>query len=98
MEKKKKNKKFTLSAFSIILMIITFFYNKFSFAIIKIEEAESNIDVLFEKKIDLLQIIYCKNIFFQVYLYAIKFLIIFFPACGSKESCCGRKTNFNKGE
>lgn len=40
---------------SLILLIITFFYNKFSFAIIKIEEAENNIDVLFEKKIDLLE-------------------------------------------
>lgn len=40
---------------SLILLIITFFYNKFNFAIIKIEEAENNIDILFEKKIDLLE-------------------------------------------
>lgn len=40
---------------SIILMIITIYYNKFRFAIIKIEEAESNIEILFEKKIQLLE-------------------------------------------
>lgn len=40
---------------SIILLVITIFYNKFNFAIIKIEEAENNIDILFEKKIQLLE-------------------------------------------
>lgn len=40
---------------SIILLVITFYYNKFSFAIIKIEEAENNIDILFDKKIQLLE-------------------------------------------
>lgn len=40
---------------SIILMLITIFYNKFKFAIIKIDEAENNIDILFEKKIQLLE-------------------------------------------
>lgn len=39
---------------SIILMIITINYNKFRFAIIKIDEAENNIGVLLKKKIDLL--------------------------------------------
>lgn len=40
---------------SIVLLFITIFYNKFRFAIIKIEEAENNIDILFEKKIQLLE-------------------------------------------
>lgn len=39
---------------AIILMIITICYNKFSFVIIKIEEAENNIDVLLDKKVELL--------------------------------------------
>lgn len=39
---------------SIILTIITINYNKFRFAIIKIDEAENNIGVLLKKKIDLL--------------------------------------------
>lgn len=39
---------------SIILMIITICYNKFSFIIIKIDEAENNIGVLLSKKVDLL--------------------------------------------
>lgn len=38
-----------------ILLVITIFYNKFKFTIIKIEEAENNIDVLFDKKIELLE-------------------------------------------
>lgn len=38
----------------IILMIITFNYNRFRFAIIKIDEAENNIEVLLKKKIELL--------------------------------------------
>ena len=38
-----------------ILLVITIFYNKFKFAIIKIEEAENNIDILFDKKIELLE-------------------------------------------
>lgn len=40
---------------SLILLIITVYYNKFNFAIIKIAEAENNIDILFEKKIQLLE-------------------------------------------
>lgn len=39
---------------SLLLMIITFYHNKFQFSIIKIEEAENNIDVLLEKKCELL--------------------------------------------
>lgn len=45
----------TIIVISLVLLIITIFYNKFNFAIIKIEEAESNIDTLFEKKIELLE-------------------------------------------
>ena len=37
---------------SIILMIITIYNNKFKLAIIKIDEAENNIDVLLHKKLD----------------------------------------------
>ncbi len=44
-----------ISVISIILLFITIYYNKFRFAIIKIEEAENNIDILFEKKIQLLE-------------------------------------------
>ena len=44
----------SIVAISIILMIITIYYNKFSFTIIKIDEAENNIDAFFEKKIELL--------------------------------------------
>jgi len=40
---------------SLILLIITFYYNKFNFAIIKIAEAENNIDILFDKKMQLLE-------------------------------------------
>lgn len=40
---------------SIILFVITISYNKFKLAIIKIDEAENNIDVLLEKKIELLE-------------------------------------------
>lgn len=40
---------------SIILLVITIFYNKFNFAIIKIDEAENNISTLFDKKIELLE-------------------------------------------
>lgn len=40
---------------SIMAMVITISYNKFRFAIIKIEEAESNIEILFEKKVQLLE-------------------------------------------
>ncbi len=40
---------------SIVLMIITANYNKFRFAIIKIDEAENNIDVLLKRKQDLLE-------------------------------------------
>ena len=39
-----------VSAISVVLLFITIFYNKFRFAIIKIEEAENNIDILFDKK------------------------------------------------
>ncbi|MDO5393239.1 MAG: LemA family protein [Mycoplasmatota bacterium] len=38
----------------IILIIISISYNKFRFAIIKIDEAENNIEVLLQKKIELL--------------------------------------------
>lgn len=41
--------------FSIILMIITINYNKFRFTIIKIDEAENNIDILLKKKQELLE-------------------------------------------
>ena len=34
-----------ISVISIILLFITIYYNKFRFAIIKIEEAENNIDI-----------------------------------------------------
>lgn len=44
-----------ISFISIILLIITVFYNKFSFSIIKIEEAENNISDLFDKRIELLE-------------------------------------------
>lgn len=44
----------TVVVISIILIIITINYNKFRFAIIKIDEAENNIDVLLQKKIELL--------------------------------------------
>ncbi len=44
----------TIVVVSIILMIITICYNKFNFAIIKIDEAENNIGVLLKKKIELL--------------------------------------------
>ena len=40
---------------SLVLLIITIYYNKFNFAIIKIAEAESNIAILFEKKKQLLE-------------------------------------------
>lgn len=40
---------------AIITIFITIFSNKFQFAIIKIEEAENNIDVLLHKKLELLQ-------------------------------------------
>ena len=39
---------------SIILLIITICYNKFSFIILKIEEAENNIEVLLSKKVEFL--------------------------------------------
>ena len=41
-------------AISIVLMVITIYYNKFNFVIIKIEEAENNIGVLLNKKVELL--------------------------------------------
>lgn len=44
-----------VSVISIILLVIAIFYNKFNFAIIKIDEAENNIEILFEKKIELLE-------------------------------------------
>lgn len=40
---------------ALILLIIVIFHNKFQFAIIKIDEAENNIDILLEKKFDLLK-------------------------------------------
>ena len=40
--------------FSIILLVITIYYNKFRFTIIKIDEAENNIGVLLSKKVELL--------------------------------------------
>ena len=40
--------------FSIILLVITIYYNKFRFTIIKIDEAENNIGVLLNKKVELL--------------------------------------------
>lgn len=40
---------------ALIIIVITIINNKFQFAIIKIEEAENNIDVLLHKKYDLLQ-------------------------------------------
>ena len=39
---------------SVILMIITIYNNRFKFTIIKIDEAENNMDILLEKKRDLL--------------------------------------------
>lgn len=39
---------------SFIMLVIAIYYNKFRFTIIKINEAENNIGVLLEKKIDLL--------------------------------------------
>lgn len=38
-----------------ILLIITIYYNKFQFAIIKIEEAENNTDLFLQKKLDLIK-------------------------------------------
>ena len=40
---------------SILIILTIVFYNKFRLAIIKIDEAENNIDILFEKKIQLLE-------------------------------------------
>lgn len=40
--------------FSIILLVITIYYNKFRFTIIKIDEAENNIGILLSKKVELL--------------------------------------------
>lgn len=44
-----------VAVISAILLVISIVYNKFNFAIIKIEEAENNIELLFEKKINLLE-------------------------------------------
>ncbi len=44
----------TIVVISLILMVITVCYNKFRVAIIKIDEAENDIDVLLKKKIELL--------------------------------------------
>lgn len=41
-------------AISLILLIVIIYHNKFQFAIIKIDEAENNVDILLEKKRDLL--------------------------------------------
>lgn len=40
---------------ALILLIIVIFHNKFKFAIIKMDEAENNIDIYLEKKFDLLK-------------------------------------------
>ena len=40
---------------ALLILFITIGNNKFSFAIIRIEEAENNIEVLLHKKYDLLQ-------------------------------------------
>ncbi len=39
---------------ALIIMIIIIYHNKFQFAIIKIDEAENNIDILLQKKLDLI--------------------------------------------
>lgn len=39
----------------IFISIFNFYHNKFKFSIIKIDEAESNIELLFEKKVNLLE-------------------------------------------
>ena len=44
----------TVVGIAIILIFLVFMHNKFQFAIIKIEEAENNIDILLHKKLDLL--------------------------------------------
>ena len=40
---------------ALILLIIVIFHNKFKFAIIKMDEAENNIDIYLDKKFDLLK-------------------------------------------
>lgn len=40
-----------------ILLIIAIYYNKFQFSLIKIEEAESNIDIYLKKKLELIQLL-----------------------------------------
>lgn len=39
---------------AVISIVVIYFYNQFQFSIIKIEEAENNIDLLLEKKLELL--------------------------------------------
>ena len=38
-----------------VILIVVVFYNKYQFAIIKMEEAENNIDILLQKKLDLMK-------------------------------------------
>src|SRR5574344_1965970 len=40
---------------ALILLVIAIFYNKFQFAIIKIEESENNTDLFLHKKYDLIK-------------------------------------------
>lgn len=45
----------SITLIALILLIITIYYNKFQFAIIKIDEAENNADIYLNKKYDFLK-------------------------------------------
>lgn len=45
----------TITLIAFILLLITIYYNKFQFSIIKIEEAENNSDIFLNKKYDLIK-------------------------------------------
>lgn len=45
----------SITIFALFFLIIAIFYNKFQFAIIKIEEAENNTDLYLHKKYDLIK-------------------------------------------
>ena len=45
----------SITFIALILLIIVIFYNKFQFSIVKIEEAEANIDIYLKKKLDIIK-------------------------------------------
>ena len=45
----------SITSIAFILLIITIFYNKFQFSIVKIEEAEANIEIYLQKKLELIR-------------------------------------------